>query len=481
LYANFDAQLDKFLQENFPHRESHSSLGSTFLNPTTAAGVAFGSGGTQCRKGPAYTERALYLKVVTNKWKEKKIQVVNTLGVEGFEDPIERPPNRQRKRMDSIAYKVDTWGQWIKNGYVQDMRYSNDNVSQKASDTGYAAKLCRHDSSSVSRFNADTSGPDVNRSEGKVIILATVHDTFPKPSARKTFWISFDSLETALKFRKDVCLKEPAELPISIEYLDRDAFDVIDQSGRLLGTVIKIVGVSSSIVRTFWNMKLWVEALPFDGAEVLADKIAFTINPIFPALLPSKVMEAGRSMHHHVVMEVGEFGNGNMQRLLDRMHSFAETHGTGKVLVQECPSKSAKAFRFAAAPAFRTWCVSEGKQGISVDYALPKNGGSTPPLHADEKEAPQPVKRMRYSHFGCNVVHEDLAYEPGVDVEIAKHVLKESVEHQCNGKLPAEHGHGTEYKAPKDTQERWKQMDPLNVLNPGVGGLSEHYCYKEET
>lgn len=32
--------------------ESHSVLGSIFLNPTTAAGVAFGSGGTQLRKGP---------------------------------------------------------------------------------------------------------------------------------------------------------------------------------------------------------------------------------------------------------------------------------------------------------------------------------------------------------------------------------------------------------------------------------------------
>lgn len=44
-------------------RESHSVLGSIFLNPTTAAGVAFGSGGTQLRKGPVYTERLLYARV----------------------------------------------------------------------------------------------------------------------------------------------------------------------------------------------------------------------------------------------------------------------------------------------------------------------------------------------------------------------------------------------------------------------------------
>ena len=47
-------------------------------------------------------------------------------------------------------------------------------------------------------------------------------------------------------------------------------------------------------------------------------------------------------------------------------------------------------------------------------------------------------------------------------------------------KLPAEHGHGTEYKAPVNAQNRWKKMDPLNVLNPGVGGLSSRYKYNDE-
>jgi D-lactate dehydrogenase len=85
---------------------------------------------------------------------------------------------------------------------------------------------------------------------------------------------------------------------------------------------------------------------------------------------------------------------------------------------------------------------------------------------------------MRYSHFGCNVVHEDLAYAPGVDVLKAKHDLKATVEHECKGRLPAEHGHGTEYVAPIETQDRWRKMDPLNVLNPGIGGLSPMYKYQ---
>ena len=126
------------------------------------------------------------------------------------------------------------------------------------------------------------------------------------------------------------------------------------------------------------------------------------------------------------------------------------------------------AFRFVAALAFKTYCVGEDIQGVSVDYALPKNGGLAPQLAS---LAAKPLKRMRYSHFGCNVVHEDIAYELGVDTHKEKMAFKHIVEEE-GGKLPAEHGHGTEYHAPKDTQQRWEKMYPLNVLNPGIGGLS---------
>ena len=47
--------------------------------------------------------------------------------------------------------------------------------------------------------------------------------------------------------------------------------------------------------------------------------------------------------------------------------------------------------------------------------------------------------------------------------------LKATVE-GLGGKLPAEHSRGTEYAAAPAAQRRWMEMDPLNVMNPGVGG-----------
>ncbi len=52
-------------------------LGSFFLNPTVGAGIAYGSGGTQLRKGPVYTERVLYLAVNA----QGKVEVVDRLGL----------------------------------------------------------------------------------------------------------------------------------------------------------------------------------------------------------------------------------------------------------------------------------------------------------------------------------------------------------------------------------------------------------------
>ena len=497
---NQNNQLQEFLNQNFPDRESHSVLGSTFLNPTTAAGVAFGSGGTQCRKGPAYTERALYLRISTNKWHEKIVQTVNTLDIQGLPAHVDEeklPHGRARKHMDSAAYRIDSWSRWIRDGYDRTMRYTAPDCTLKASNgSDYAAKLCRHgNDNTVNRYNADTSGPDPCRCEGKVIILATVHDTFPKPKSTQTFWLSFDSLETALQFRQKVCLDNPDDLPISVEYMDRDSFDVVDQAGRVLGNIIQWVpgGTTSPLIRQFWNLKLWLEALP--GMEHSIDKLLHQLNPIMPALLPGPVMELGRSMDHHVMMTIGDFGDGNLERCLDRLNQFVAQQqppqSPRKIVVHECQSASElralTTFRFVAAPAFRTYCIGNDLHGISVDYALPNNRGAAPPLHnsnSSNTPIPTPRKRMRYSHFACNVVHEDLAYDNDATttaerVHDAKMALKHSVEEACHGKLPAEHGHGTEYTAPPATQERWKRMDPLNVLNPGIGGLSEQFRYKD--
>jgi D-lactate dehydrogenase (quinone) len=467
------ASLDSFLATNYPDRESHANLGSTFLNPTTAAGIALGSGGTQClRKGPAYTERALYLKITQNKWKQPVVEIVNTLGIKKLLDS--KPIVGADTKHYNAVYKLDAFSETIKHGFHQNMCVTDLSHVGAAHDFNYRTQVCQHDHN-VTRFNADTHGLDCNRSEGKVVILATVHDTFPKPQLTRSFWIGFESMDLALQFRRQIALDNPQDLPLSVEYVDRDAFDVIDQAGRVMANIISWLGTSSSILRTMWTAKLYIESLPFSRAPIMVDTLLYHINFLFPSVLPHQVQRTGKTMNHHVSMTVGDFGDGSMERLLERLDAFVQKHGD-KVVLHDCTNATSQlgAFRFVAAPAFRTWCVGNEVQGFSVDYVLPKNAGQAPTLNAT---AAKPLKRMRYSHFGCNVVHEDLAYPRGVNLDDAKHSLKHTVEQDCGGKLPAEHGHGTEYHAPPETQRRWQAMDPINVLNPGIGGLSTYSWY----
>lgn len=80
-------------------------------------------------------------------------------------------------------------------------------------------------------------------------------------------------------------------------------------------------------------------------------------------------------------------------------------------------------FRFVAAPAFKIWVIEEGMQGFSV--AQEWRHGATHFISTRQENA--------LSHFGCNLVHEDLAHKPDVDVMHAEMNLKQTVEHDCNG------------------------------------------------
>merc|ERR1712166_670048 len=105
-------------------------------------------------------------------------------------------------------------------------------------------------------------------------------------------------------------------------------------------------------------------------------------------------------------MELAEYSDGEVKALERRLEQFVASRAPGEVKYHACTEAKEKTratlFRFAVAPAFRTYCVGLGMQGLSIDCALPKNHISCPPL----PEAQYPLeKRLVYSHFGCNVYH----------------------------------------------------------------------------
>ncbi len=291
--------------------------------------------------------------------------------------------------------------------------------------------------------------------------------------------VSCNSLADAQNLKREVLLNNSKDLPIACEYMDRDSFDIIDNAGRFLCHAISKFGIGESL-EIMWNLKLKIEALPLPKFNVLPDKCLYYLNNILPKALPDNIYNLGKLYNHHLIITLGEYGDGNLKRTEQRLSEFSEKHGS--IYVHECQKEDVSQvthFRFSAAPAFKTYCNGTNTQGLSIDYALAKNDYKLPEFqHLKGKD--RPIKRMRYSHFGCNVVHEDICFHPNTNVHDVKMKIKKQIEN-VGGKLPAEHGHGTEYDAPKQTQDRWKKMDRLNVMNPGVGGTSYNESYKEST
>jgi len=450
-------------------RESHSILGSTFLNPSVAAGVSLGSGGSQMRKGPVFTERALWAKVT----KDGQVQVYNTTGFDAptEEELLEMIDSGNLASTSSSSSSSSTTSASFSPGLSSDAKR-------------YCQSLCTINDGKVSRCNADTRGIDPVRSEGKVLILASVHETFPVPESTRNVWVSCNSLQTAQLFKQQVLLVAPSDLPISCEYMNRDTMNVVDQGGRALCHTLLRFGIGPHFEK-MWDLKINIESIQMFSSffSTLPDTFLSMINNVFPSILPQAMIELSGQYNHHMLIKVGDFGHDEIEHFEERMQVFLNKYKGNDALpcvavhaLNENEAKRVGVFRFAAAPAFRTWCVGRQLQGVSIDYSLPKNHTTLPSVNGSNKES-DAVVRCRYSHFGCNVVHEDVAWKAGVDVEERKMKIKKLVEKE-GGSLPAEHGHGTEYVAPTETRQRWMKMDPRNVLNPGVGGLSNRLFYE---
>jgi D-lactate dehydrogenase len=433
------------------NRSPHSILGSLFLNPTVSAGVSLGSGGTQLRKGPSYTERALYLKIDEN----GNAILCDTLGFK------EKDSEKLMERLE-------------KNGLIK-LEEIDENCKLKASDDSYPVKVTTLDES-ISRFNADVSGnSEVARSEGKTFILATIHDTFVIPKNRTIYWIGCKSFEQACELKNSVVLVNSKDLPGSCEYMNRETFDVIDSSGSVIIFLLRIAGIT--MVSKFWKLKSWFESLPFVPTGS-SDHLLYWAGQLFPKQLPNTLHKIGKEFDHNVIVEFGNYDDDEqLERQVRRLNEFISSQPPGTIAAHRCDSSEAQSamdFRFVAAAAFKTYHVGKSQLGLSLDYAMRKNDFRIPELPKDIN----PLLRLRYIHFGCNVVHEDLVFEKGTDLDHVKKQIKHDLGHNYGIALPAEHGHGTEYAAPPETQERWKRLDPTNSLNPGIGGTSKKRNYK---
>ena len=135
------------------NREPHSVIGSTSIGASIVGGVCNNSGGSLVKRGPAYTELAVYAKLN----KEGELELVNDLGIDLGDNPETILNNLQTKN------------------YKKENIINNDKL---ASDDKYSEIVRGIDEATPARYNSDkrllygASG-----SSGKLVVFALRLDT----------------------------------------------------------------------------------------------------------------------------------------------------------------------------------------------------------------------------------------------------------------------------------------------------------------
>ena len=435
-----------------PHgREPHSVIGSSCIGASVVGGICNNSGGSLVRRGPAYTELALYARVRD----DGTVELVNHLGI-GLGD-------RPEVILERLAQ-----GQFAPDAV--------DETSGAASTPDYESRVRDVGADSPARFNADPSRLfEASGSAGKVMVLAVRLDTFPKDERSATFYIGTNDPDRLDILRRRM-LVECRSLPISGEYIHRRAFDIAAVYGKDVFIAIERLGTDR--LPLLFALKSRIDGIARRSRflpDGLADRLLQKIGQWFPQHLPARMRQWRDDYEHHLIVKVAEDGIGETRAILD------QTFGDGRGGYFECtPQEAKKAFlqRFAvASAAIRYRAIHADKVGeiIALDIALRRNDREWQE-HLPPDIACQIETSLYYGNFFCHVFHQDYILKPGVDPVALEHRMWALLDAR-GARYPAEHNVGHLYHAGTEQAEHFRRLDPVNALNPGIGHTSRNRCW----
>ncbi len=170
---------------------------------------------------------------------------------------------------------------------------------------------------------------------------------------------------------------------------------------------------------------------------------------------------------HHLILTVDAPGLPAADALL--AHRFPSASGD----VFACtPDEAARAtlHRFVTAGAAVRYAAVHARRTaglVALDVALPRNATDwfgALPAGSDRKVAAV----LRYGHFLCHVFHRDYVVARGTDADALKAELLSALDAE-DARYPAEHNVGRQYRAPPDLAAFYRDLDPTNRFNPGIG------------
>ncbi|MBI6567535.1 D-lactate dehydrogenase [Pseudomonas synxantha] len=424
-------------------REPHSVIGSTCIGASVTGGICNNSGGALIKRGPAFTQMALYAKLD----EKGKLVLVNHLGVELDEDP------------ETLLGMLD------KGDYAESA--ITPQGEKWCSDREYLSHVRDINSPEPARYNADPRKLyEVSGCAGKLAVFAVRLDTFPQDLDSKVFYIGTNSTATLQEIRQDI-LSSFKSLPIAGEYLHRESYSMTATYGKDLFLLTKLFG-ARSIPKAF-AVKSSFDSLAkrYRFLHGLSDKVIQKLMRYLPNHLPVRMNEYHSRFDHHLIIRMGQEG---LEELRSYLKSKISNCDTDFFECNKVEGDDAFTHRFAVGAAsirYRTINQSKVQDILSLDVALPRNEKEWLP------EIPQSLKSKIIAtnicaHFFCHVIHLDYMVGKGENIaEIKDELLK--VMRARGAKYPAEHNVGHIYEAGAEQKKFFQALDPCNRFNPGIG------------
>lgn len=428
-------------------RQPHSVIGSSCIGASVIGGISNNSGGSLIKRGPAYTELALFAQLDAT----GRLQLVNELGIDLGTDP-----HQVLSRIDSNSYSD----------------LVNSRPGRAGSDSEYASHVRDIHAKTPARFNADPRRLNgASGCAGKVAVLAVRLDTFPSEPDETVFCLGSNTTEVFSKLRRTT-LSDAPNLPVAAEYMNRDAIDVTRSYGKDTFWAIRLLGTSFMPKLYAWKGR--IDGLTLSGpfkSSSMSDRFLQRISKLLPDILPSRMAAHRDLFQHHLLVKTAGSGTAWMRKHLTDLVSADQDISWFETTPEE--AKRAFLVRFAVAgAALRRSIVAErnGLPLVALDIALPRNIEDWLEVLPDHLAAGCDAI-LYYGHFFCHVFHQDYVLKPGVDPEAFKGEILRLLDAR-GAEYPAEHNVGHAYIAKANLRKFYDHLDPTNSFNPGIGGVS---------
>jgi D-lactate dehydrogenase (quinone) len=428
-------------------REPHSVIGSSCLGASAIGGICNNSGGSLVKRGPAYTELSLFARIDEN----GDLQLVNHLGIDLGDTP------------EQIVANLDA-GNFDPNAVPESPKHGHNHT--------YQMRVRDIDADSPARYNADPNQLyESSGSAGKVAVFAVRLDTFLKEQNEKVFYIGTNTPQVLELIRRKA-LSEFENLPVAGEYMHREIYDIAKKYGKDSFIVINklgtdrlplLFGMKANAERILDKMKIFKPYLP--------DRVLQKLSYLFPNHLPKRMEDFREKYEHHLILKMSGTGSAEAEAYLKEF--FKEAEGDFFVCT---PKEGADAFlhRFVAAGAairFQEVHQDEVDDILALDIALRRNDMDWFE-ELPEEISSQIEHKLYYGHFLCHVLHQDYIVKKGVDAHALKEKMLELLD--ARGAIyPAEHNVGHLYEAAPSLVDHYKNGDPTNSFNPGIGKTSK--------